>query len=568
MQYLVGQMLTCLLGAALFGLLIGFIWWGMQLRKARERAADFEQRAAKLSGYPARLTDLEATHAAFVASKNEESAKCKSRIGELEPLAAKAPVLEKSLAALQTKFDELAAQHTARMGELKGVIAEHERAHADKDVRLASLGARVAELEPVAQKVPLLEAQIAQHLDAHRETEEHLDQLAAQVKQQDAAHTEKDARIAELVPLAALVPGLKAELEAKDKHAAGLSAQVEQHIATLVDQDSKMADLASQVQQHEEAHAAKDARIAELAPLAALVPELKTQVEQHVAAHAGKDAKIAELAPLAALVPELKTQVERHASALAEKDAHIAALTSQLEEQSVLPAARAHDEDEHVAELVAAAALVPVLKSELESKEYEHNLTARKLRMAESATAAHQAEIAKLQDQILMHKAELESAAQLKAPVVAMATGAAAMEFYDVNEGRAADVTPPLPPDHVREFERRIEELRNAESAKDAEITKLRDQLAALEAAPDPDTRRQILSAAKDAEIANMRAVLNTLFLPISPDDIAARAYGYAKDRGFLGGSPTEDWLRAERDAHHSRLAAAWQSTRGGGTMF
>jgi chromosome segregation ATPase len=658
MQYLVGQMLACLLGAGVLGLVIGWIWWGMQLRQARERAADFEQRAAKLSGYPARLMGLEATHAAFVASKNEEDAKCKGRIAELEPVAAKVPELERSLtaktaeweglrtqiegktselAALQAKYDDLAIQHkavasvaeqvpalSARLetstdwvGQLEAAvkvkdaaIAGHVQAHADKDARLVSLGKRVAELEPVAQKVPQLESQIAQHVDAQRETEEHMDQLVGQVKQHEAAHADKDARLAELLPLAALVPALKAELEKKSNQVADLHARVEQHEAAHAEKDSQISALTAHVEGHVSTLVEQDARIADLA----------AQVQKQQAAHA-------ELAPLAALVPQLQAQVEEHAGALAEKDAHIAELTAQLEQQPVVAAAHS-ETDEHIAELVAAAALVPVLKSELaakdnhvadlkaqverhaaahaekdthigallsrveelqpmaagssdlqsklESVEYEHNLTARKLRMAEAATAAHQVEVAKLNDQLLMHKAELESVKQeskevaVAVPLKAMAAAAAAsaIGFYDYKEGHAPEPTQVVASDHVREFEKRIEELRNSDTSKDEEIAKLRDRLAELEATPDPDARRQILFTAKNAEVTQLRGVLNSLFQPVSQEEIAVRAYNYAKDRSFRGGSPTEDWLRAERDAHYNRLAAAWETTRGGGTMF
>jgi len=62
--------------------------------------------------------------------------------------------------------------------------------------------------------------------------------------------------------------------------------------------------------------------------------------------------------------------------------------------------------------------------------------------------------------------------------------------------------------------------------------------------------------------------VLNSLLQPLNQDDVALRAYNYAKERGFQGGSENEDWLRAERDVQHQRLAAAWDTTRGGGTMF
>jgi chromosome segregation ATPase len=686
MQYLVGQMLACLLGAALIGLAIGWAWWGMRLRQSHERAADLEQKAAKLSGYPARLTDAEATHAAFVASKNEESAKCKARVAELEPLAAKVPELEKSLAAktgeweglrteiagktteiatLQGKLKDLEAQYLGTVKSKDAVIADHVQTHSEKDVRLATLTGRVAELEPVAKRVPLLESQIAQHVDANKEKDEHLQllvgevdalkpvaakvpELMAQTKLLEAAHAEKDARIAELLPVAALATSLTTELEQKDAHVAELTSQVEKHLAAHAEKDAQIAELAPlaalvpelkmQVGAHEAAHAEKDARIAELAPLAALVPELKMQVGAHEAAHAEKDARIGELAPLASLVPELKahveakdahiadltSQVELHAAALSEKDAHIADLTAQVER----PAVAAHAEkEEHTAELIAAAALVPALKAEVEghvaahadkdaqiaelktnldekdtqvsallsrvqelqplvgntielqtraeTAEYESNLATRKLRMAESAVAAHEGEIAKLHDQLMMRKSELETAQQDRSqevPLKAMAAaagGSGTYGFYDVNEGSVASATKEAAPapDYVREFEKRIEELQSLESAKDREITKLRSQLAEIEAAPDTDTRRQILIAAKNAELTHVRGVLNSLFQPVSQDEVALRAFSYAKERGFGGGSAMEDWLRAERDTHFGRLAYAWESTHSG-TMY
>jgi hypothetical protein len=35
---------------------------------------------------------------------------------------------------------------------------------------------------------------------------------------------------------------------------------------------------------------------------------------------------------------------------------------------------------------------------------------------------------------------------------------------------------------------------------------------------------------------------------PVAQDDIAKLAYSYWEARGFQGGSPQEDWLRAERE--------------------
>jgi len=154
--------------------------------------------------------------------------------------------------------------------------------------------------------------------------------------------------------------------------------------------------------------------------------------------------------------------------------------------------------------------------------------------------------------------AELENSQPLLGKAAAASVG-----FYDPNV-----VTPAPPPQgHVRELEKRIEELRAVEESKNKEISQLRGHLASIETQPDPDARRQILSAAKNAEISHLRSVLNSLFEPLKQGEVAGRAYSYAEERGFQGGSPNEDWLRAERDLHFGRLAFAWESCRTG-TMF
>ncbi len=594
MSYLVGQMLTCLLLASLLGLFIGWFWWGMRLRHAREHATDLEQRVSKLSGYPARLTDMEATHAAYVASKNEEEAKTKARIAELEKgvadktaegdgLRSQLTSKANELSTLQNRFNDIEVQHTsvsgaasqvpdltaklqtstARVGELEGLLKT-------KDAQLATLSGRV----------PQLEDQLAAHVDANKEKDEHLEQLMAQVdglksqvSQHESLHVEKDATIASLGALAALVPGLKgqaeqhtaalAEKEAKlaelNKHLEsnaawiqGLHGQAEQHATALADRDAKIAELSKhlesntawiqglhgQAEQHATALADKDA-----------------QIGQHTAAHAEKDAKIAELAALAALVPELKSQVEQRHS-------HIASLTTQVDEHKGTIAdlrSQLEESHTHLASLQSTDAV------------YEHNLTTRKLKMAEAGLVAHQAEIAKLNDQILMHKAEIERASQQQPRAMAAAAGAGAAagfvatapEFYDVNEGNGAGSAVAEKPDHVREFETRIDELRHSEAAKDAELDRLRSRLQEIESAPDPDAKRQLLYTAKNAELTHLRTVLNSLMQPVNSDDVARRAYSYAKERNFEGGSEREDWLRAEREIHNQRLAEAWETTRG-----
>jgi len=610
MQYLVGQMLMCLLIAGLIGLVIGWAIWGMLLQKSRERATEMEQRVAKLSGYPARLADLEGTHAAFVASRNEESAKCKARIAELELVAAKLPELEKSLAARTSQWEALNAQFESQTKQLADLrlkasaadeslkakdaqIAEHVHAHEDKDARLTSLVGRIADLDLVAVRVPQLEAQLAQVGAAHA-------QKAAEVEKHVAAHREKDARIAELAPLAALVPALREKLSAKEVEAAGLTAKLDdaiaahaekatelerhadanrekdEHIEQLMAEVDAMKPQVAEIPRLKAEHADKDARIAELAALAALAPELQAKVDTHrkhidelTAAHAEKDAQIAQLTAAHAekdsQIGELKAQVDAQGSHLQQLAAEHAAKDVQLSELTLAHSAK----DAHVAELAALAALVPALtatheekdskiaklvdqvsqheaahadlKSRLEGAEYESNLANRKLRMAEASSVAM-------------------ASAQGQAEPLKARAAAASMGFYDAGPALTAPVAVEPLPDQTEYYKELL-------AKKDAEIAKLTSRLTDIESEADPDVRRQILLAAKNAELTHLRGVFNSLFQPLNQDEVAMRAYSYAKERSFKGGSPIEDWLRAERDTHFSRLGYAWESTRSG-TMF
>jgi len=599
MQYLLGQMVMCLLLAGLVGLAIGWIWWGMGLRKARERATDLEQRVSKLSGYPARLTDVEATHAAFVASKNEEDAKTKARIAELELAAAKVPLLEKSLAAKtteaeglatwQTKFVDLDVRHKTLAGELEG-----------KDAQVASLTSRVAELEknPSAAEMAALQKKHGD-LDWQIKTlEDQLKAKEAQIAEHEAAHSEKDAQISGLSSKVAelgLTAGTLTTLALEHKELQG----------QLQAKDALIAD-------HEAAHSYKDARLASLTArvgeleqtadqLTALASEHKqlqgqlatkdALIAEHEAAQEDKDARLATLASRLAVaeqaaqkVPLLEKKVDYHADANKEKDEHIEQLLSQvddlkaevahkdaqmtyLDERATELKAQLDEKESHVGallsrvdELQPAVASDAELKEKLESTQYEHNLTLRKLQMAETGLVAHQAEIAKLNDQLLQQKAAPAMKTMAAAAGVGFATAAAVSHFYDVNEGNPAPVV-------VSETAKRLEELSKAAAAKDAEITALKSKIAEFEAAPDPDAKRQILYTAKAAELTNLKGVVNTLLQPVNHDEIAQRAYFHAQSRGFKGGSPKEDWYRAERDVHYGRLAYVWESTQGG-TMY
>jgi hypothetical protein len=145
-------------------------------------------------------------------------------------------------------------------------------------------------------------------------------------------------------------------------------------------------------------------------------------------------------------------------------------------------------------------------------------------------------------------------------PLKALAAAAGSSGFYEATPV-AIHAAPTTRPDPARGLEMRVD------ASKDAEIERLRTRLTEIEKQPDPDVRRQILLSGKNAELTHLRGILNSLFLPLNHDEIAQRAYSFAQERGFCGGSPTEDWLRAERDSHFGRLAYAWESTRAG-TMF
>ena len=487
MQYLVEQILTCLLLAGLFGLLIGWLLWGMLLRRSRERTSDLEQRVTKLSGFPAKLADLEGTHAAFVASKNEEDAKFKARIAEVEKgLAAKTAEGDE----LRKQLVDLGSQHEQELG---GKTTEIEI----RDSKIAALQSKLDDLEiryraalNAAEEVPALTSRLHRseaHVVQIQDLEERLHSSVARIDELEASARDKDAEIAE-------------------------------HVQAHADKDVRLASLVS--------------RIVDLEPVARRVPQLETQIAQHTVAHVEKDAHISELAPLAALVPELKASLQA-------QGAQVADLSAQLEQHAALQT----EKDAHIGTLLSRLS---------------------ELQPLASANAALTAELESVKQQRLAVMAELE---QAKAEPLKARAAAASMGFYDASNGGATSVTREGPQDEVRKFERRIEDLRKREVAKDEEIAKLQSRLTDVETALDPDTRRQIVLSAKNAELAQLRGMLNSLFQPLNHDEVALRAYCYAQERGFNGGSPTEDWLRAERDSHFSRLASAWESTRPG-TMF
>ncbi len=74
-----------------------------------------------------------------------------------------------------------------------------------------------------------------------------------------------------------------------------------------------------------------------------------------------------------------------------------------------------------------------------------------------------------------------------------------------------------------------------------------RTAAAAVEFSPSTDLTAQ---TATQAELTPTQSV-------VTSDDIAKLAYSYWEARGYQGGSPEEDWLRAEQELNAKIMSAA-----------
>jgi hypothetical protein len=80
-----------------------------------------------------------------------------------------------------------------------------------------------------------------------------------------------------------------------------------------------------------------------------------------------------------------------------------------------------------------------------------------------------------------------------------------------------------------------------------------------VSAAAAAPARRKIASAPRKprpAATTTAAAVVESVVAPYSPpqEEIAALAYSYWVTRGYQGGCPEEDWLRAEQELHQRPL--------------
>jgi hypothetical protein len=71
-------------------------------------------------------------------------------------------------------------------------------------------------------------------------------------------------------------------------------------------------------------------------------------------------------------------------------------------------------------------------------------------------------------------------------------------------------------------------------------------------------TTRSKVSASVGPEISSSELVGTARHEPVVDRETIARlAYSYWEARGYAGGSPEEDWLRAEQELRHGRAASA-----------
>lgn len=78
-------------------------------------------------------------------------------------------------------------------------------------------------------------------------------------------------------------------------------------------------------------------------------------------------------------------------------------------------------------------------------------------------------------------------------------------------------------------------------------------------AAASPVKRRAQRSKHTEADgrVSTVSAAIVQQEMAVDREAVARLAYSYWEARGFIGGSPEEDWLRAEREVRESLAASA-----------
>lgn len=73
------------------------------------------------------------------------------------------------------------------------------------------------------------------------------------------------------------------------------------------------------------------------------------------------------------------------------------------------------------------------------------------------------------------------------------------------------------------------------------------------EGAEAPTHRRSVRASVTPPVAAASPAIVKTPTMPISEEEIAKLAFSYWEARGCQGGSPEEDWARAEQEVRSRR---------------
>ena len=364
MEYLIGEILFCLLAVTIISTVVGWLLHGIfgeSKIKALEASKNLElegMRGELESESKARhemttaadkaitkVKDLDGRLAAGVQQmvdakgKHEsETSQLKQKITTLEPLHAMVAERDSRLANWQSRFDGLVQEKDKANAAGLAELGEHKS-------RLAALGLILA--AAVAEKESLL-GQVSEHgksLDAVKVAHEtHVAELSGKL---ESVKSGKDALVAELHGKLADVT---AQIDGQVKSIDALKAEKDAHVADL---HGKLASATSQAAEHasfiEAIKVEKDAHVAELhGQLAAAMAQIDEHVNAIETVKAEKEAHTIELheklAGANALHDFLQGQIDAHVKSIAavkgDKEAHVAGLqaehSARLEEMTTL----------------------------------------------------------------------------------------------------------------------------------------------------------------------------------------------------------------------------------------
>jgi uncharacterized coiled-coil protein SlyX len=216
--YLIAEMMACLMVAALLGLGMGYILWGLVANRRREeikslnetvtaRAVESEQLTKKVEQLTAAQAEAAKQAAASTSEKEAEIAGLSTRTVELEQKKnTEVAGLTRRIADLEGQLSQLRANLQTKESEIAG----HLQMHTEKDRQLTLLKSKTPELE-AAQTAALAEKDKqlqtlrnkigelqAAHDQVSSEKNERLVALRNRIDDLERAHADKDAHLANL----------------------------------------------------------------------------------------------------------------------------------------------------------------------------------------------------------------------------------------------------------------------------------------------------------------------------------------------------------------------------------